>query len=280
MGHKKSFWILIAAAVIVGVFLSWVLWANTALQITRYFLTSDTLPDSFAGFRIAQVSDLHNTAFGNGNRKLLDLLQQEDIDIIVITGDLADSEDLSVAIDFARQAVKIAPVYYITGNHEAYIGNYEQLEKALTQCDVTVLHNETVLLQQDNENIALSGIDDPQFGDALQGVSQTEITSNRLEHMNDRNAPYRILLAHRPEKINIYASYGYDLVLSGHAHGGQFRLPFIGGLYAPNQGWLPEYDCGVYTVSDTQMVVSRGLGNSGFPLRFNNRPEIVIIQLN
>lgn len=280
MRNKRLFWILALAFVIVGVLIGWVLWANTAPQTTQYTITSKDLPDSFTGFRIAQVSDLHNTAFGDNNYKLLDILRQEDISIIVITGDLADSDNLSVAIDFARQAAQIAPTYYVTGNHEAYISNYTQLEKDLTACGVTVLHNETVLLQRDGESIALSGIDDPQFGAVPSGVSQTEITANRLDQLRDNGCEYRILLAHRPEKVETYAFYNYDLVLCGHAHGGQFRLPFIGGLYAPNQGWLPQYDCGLYTVSGTQMVVSRGLGNSGFPLRFNNRPEIVIIQLN
>ena len=255
----------------------WVLWANRALVTTETESVSARLPEGFDGFRIAQVSDLHNAEFGAGNEKLLERLRRAEPDIIVITGDLVDSRrtDISAAAAFAEAACDIAPVYYVTGNHEARLDFEEDIEPALSASGVRVLRNEAVYLERGGARIMLAGMDDPGF---TSGGTAAERARSELERLPETEI-YTVLLAHRPELIETYADYGADLVLSGHAHGGQVRLPFAGGLFAPGQGLFPEYDAGLYEYGGTDLVVSRGLGNSLFPLRFNNRPELVVITL-
>lgn len=258
---------------ITALFLGLLLWGNKALQTSTYTVTSTQLPPEFEGYTIAQVSDLHNTEFGHSNQKLLDQLREANPNIIVLTGDLIDSHktDTTIALSFARQASAIAPTYYITGNHEAWLG--EGLDPFLTQLaatGVTILRDQATTLHHQGASITLAGLDDPD--------AASQPTAQRLQPLVNPQ-DYEILLAHRPEDIQLYASAGADLVLSGHAHGGQIRLPFLGGLVAPGQGLFPAYDAGTYQEGKTTLVVSRGLGNSLVPLRINNRPELVVITL-
>lgn len=277
---KKKYTISILCAVLVVLFI-WTIWGNTALEVNTYEISSERIPDAFSGFRIAQVSDLHNAEFGEGNEKLISMLSQADPDIIVVTGDLIDSRntDVSVALDFARQAVEIAPVYYVTGNHEARVGEYRELKTGLTDAGVTVLENERVTIERAGECITLIGIDDPSFREDYLFGEAASVTETALSELQNSADGYTVLLAHRPELFDIYVESGVDLVFSGHAHGGQFRLPFVGGLVAPNQGLFPEYDSGLYTDGNTNMLVSRGIGNSIIPVRFYNRPEIIVAEL-
>ena len=190
------------------------------------------------------------------------------------------SGNIGVALDFAKEAVKIAPVYYVTGNHEASLSQYDELKIELKTIGVIVLEDEAVQLKHDTEEITLIGLSDPDFtikGDIFGEVPA--MVSTKLNNLADDENSYTILLSHRPELFESYVHCNIDLVLSGHAHGGQFRLPFIGGLIAPNQGLFPQYDAGLYTSGSTNMIVSRGLGNSIIPIRFNNRPEVVVIEL-
>lgn len=227
-----------------------VLWANTALELNTETVSNDKLPINFIGFRIAHVSDLHSAQIGKDNEKLLNLLRQAEPDIIAITGDLADSRDtdLSIALHFAAEAVKIAPCYYVTGNHEVRLQGtlYNDLLEGLVAAGVTVLNDEEIILTREGECISITG----HWWGTAENVNSISNFSG-----------YRILLAHAPEDIEAYAAAGFDFVLSGHAHGGQFRLPFIGGVYAPGQGFFPAYDGGCYAVGDTIMIVSRGIGN-------------------
>ncbi len=260
----------------------WTIWGNTALMVNTVTVTAGRIPAAFSGFRIVQVSDLHNAEFGESNVRLLELLSESRPDIIVITGDLVDSghTDIDIAISFVEEAARIAPVYYVTGNHEARLSQYDRLRNGLEAADVSMLEDRAVELERDGEKITLVGLSDPDFtvrSDIFGEVPA--MVSTKLESLADTESSYTILLSHRPELFESYASSGIDLVLSGHAHGGQFRLPFIGGLVAPNQGLFPKYDAGLYTESSTQMVVSRGIGNSIIPVRFNNRPEIVVVEL-
>ena len=260
----------------------WTIWGNTALMVNTVTVTAGRIPAAFSGFRIAQVSDLHNAEFGENNVRLLELLSESGPDIIVITGDLVDSghTDIDIAISFVEEAARIAPVYYVTGNHEASLSQYDRLRNGLEAADVSMLEDRAMELERDGEKITLVGLSDPDFtvrSDIFGEVPA--MVSTKLESLADTESSYTILLSHRPELFESYASSGIDLVLSGHAHGGQFRLPFIGGLVAPNQGLFPKYDAGLYTESSTQMVVSRGIGNSIIPVRFNNRPEIVVVEL-
>lgn len=265
----KKRWILLLLAAVLAVY---ILWANTAIEVNEWTVSSDRVPVSFDGFRIAQVSDLHNASFGEGNEKLLKLLEGCAPDIIVLTGDLVDSRntDIGIALEFVKQAAEIAPCYYVSGNHESRIRQWPQLRRGLADADVTVLEDTGIRLKREGEQILLFGLQDPAFGGDILG------NLDRLA----REEGYTILLSHRPELFGGYVNAGVDLVFSGHAHGGQFRIPFVGGLVAPGQGFFPEYDSGLYQRGNTAMLVCRGLGNSIIPLRINNRPEILVAVLS
>lgn len=247
--------------------LVWGLFENASLMLTEYRIRNAKIPADFDGFRIAQVSDLHNTEFGPNNIKLLTMLENAQPDLIAITGDLVDSRRTAIALSFVREAAKIAPIYYVPGNHEAVIAGYADLKTALKEMGVVVLENENTLLERENSIVTLTGLMDPFFTDPATVLP--ELTSEN----------YQIVLSHRPELIDLYAQHGLNLVFTGHAHGGQIRLPFVGGILAPHQGLFPKYDAGLFTQGETTMVVSRGLGNSLFPLRFNNRPELILATL-
>ena len=274
--------ILTLLLLVLIIMIGWTLWGNTALEVNEFEIVSDRIPQGFDGFRIAQVSDLHNAQFGEGNFKLIELLSQTDPDIIVITGDLIDSRhtDIEVALEFARQISKKAPVYYVSGNHEARVHEYEDLKMGLVEAGVIVLENQKVKITREGESLTLMGIDDPSFQEDYLFGDAASVTRAALSDLQNESDGYKVLLAHRPELFNIYVESGVDLVFSGHAHGGQFRLPFIGGLVAPNQGFFPKYDAGLFSEDNTTMIVSRGVGNSIIPLRFNNRPEIILVELN
>ena len=239
------------------------------MQVTEYTVCSDRLPESYDGYRIVQISDLHNTAFGKDNCHLLEKIRALTPDILVITGDIVQSHPMDNALAFARQAAEIAPVYYVPGNHEHRMA-YESLYAGLREAGVTVLLNQCITIIKDGGQISLVGVEDPIF------YPNASMEEKLLPLIDDA---YTVLLSHRPEYFDTYVSVGADLVLTGHAHGGQFRLPFIGGLYSPNQGVFPKYDSGLFFNGQTPMIVSRGIGNSAFPIRLNNRPEIVSVTL-
>ena len=277
--NKKT--VLIVSVLVILCLGIWTLWGNIALEVNEYEIVSDRIPQGFEGFRIAQVSDLHNKDFGEGYGQLLTLLSQINPDIIVVTGDLIDSRqtDLDIALEFAWQAGKIARVYYVSGNHEARVPEYEDLKIGLVKAGVVILENQKVQITREGESITLMGIDDPSFQeDYLFGDSES-VARQAIEDLQNESDGYTILLSHRPELFDLYVETEMDLVFSGHAHGGQFRLPFIGGLVAPNQGFFPKYDAGQFTEENTTMIVSRGVGNSIIPIRFINRPEIVLVTL-
>ena len=278
---KKWFWLLLSAvcavcavAIIGGV-------ENQALQLNTYTLSSQELPTSFDGFRIVQVSDLHNAEIGEGNEKLLTTLQDVQPNIIVLTGDLIDSRKtkVDVALKFAQNAMQIAPCYYVTGNHEARVTEYSELKEGLTALGVVVLEDTHTKVELDGESITLLGVNDPSFQtDYLLGDAET-VMRGTLSRLTEETDGFTLLLSHRPELFDIYVEFGIDLVFSGHAHGGQFRLPFIGGVFAPNQGFFPKYDGGMFVQGNTSMLVSRGVGNSIIPFRINNKPEVILIEL-
>ena len=282
MTKKKKRMIVFAvvATILLGLII-WTAWGNTALELNRYTISSDRLPKAFDGYRIAHVSDLHNTEMGKDNEKLLAVLREADPDIIALTGDIIDSRntDIDVALQFTKDAMVIAPCYYVTGNHEARVSEYDELKAGLTEQGVIILEDKCIGLDKSEETISLLGVNDPSFQtDYLFGDSETVMQSKLQEIINEEDT-YTILLSHRPELFEVYTESKVDLVLSGHAHGGQFRLPFVGGLVAPNQGLFPKYDAGLYTEENTNMIVSKGIGNSILPFRFNNRPEVILIEL-
>ena len=276
--------LIIVLAIIAALLIALIVWiacGNTALELNVYTISSSKLPQSFDGYRIAHVSDLHNAEMGKDNEKLLTMLRDADPDMIAITGDLIDSRntDIEVALQFVREAVKIAPCYYVTGNHEARVNEYGELKAGMEDAGVTVLEDVRTEISMEGATITLIGVNDPSYQtDYLFGDSET-VLNTKLEELHTEDGEFTVLLSHRPELFDAYTDHGIDLVLSGHAHGGQFRLPFIGGLVAPNQGFFPEYDAGIYTEGNTNMLVSRGIGNSILPFRINNRPEVILIEL-
>ena len=277
---KKFIFLAVVAAVLIALVI-WIAWGNTALELNTYTVTSSRLPKNFDGYRIAHVSDLHNAEMGEGNEKLLTMLREADPDMIAITGDLIDSRntDVEIALQFVQEAMKIAPCYYVSGNHEARVNEYEEMKTGLISAGVIILEDAQTEISIEGETITLIGINDPSFQtDYLFGDAET-VMSSKLSELHTDGDGFTILLSHRPELFDTYTDHNIDLVLSGHAHGGQFRLPFIGGVIAPNQGLFPEYDAGIYTDGNTNMLVSRGVGNSILPFRINNRPEVILIEL-
>ena len=245
---------------------------NTEVTAAHYTFRSAKVKGALEGFRITQISDLHNREFGRDNCRLMALTAAQLPDLLVITGDLMDSyhTDLDRALNSAGRLARIAPCYYVTGNHEQRMSLRRQTEfyRALAAAGVVVLRNEAVTLGM-GESFRLLGVD------CNQGR-----TDALLRLMADRSADeLDILLSHKPHYAQYYERAGVDLVLTGHAHGGQWRLPGVGAIYAPGQGLLPKYTAGMYRLGKTVMCVSRGLGNSSFPLRLENKPELVTVTL-
>ena len=281
---KKKTKLLVILSVILTVVIALILlvaWGNTAIELNHITIESEKLPEAFEGFRIAHVSDLHNDEFGRDNKKLIKVIEGANPDIIAVTGDLIDSytTDVEIALNFMEKAQQIAPCYYVNGNHEGRVlSDYQLLKAGLEEIGVVILENETLFLEKAGESICITGVSDPGFEtDYLYGDTEGVVRNHLEELIGDDK--FNLLLSHRPELLDVYAEYDIDLVLSGHAHGGQFRLPFVGGLYAPNQGLMPEIDAGLYIKENTNLIVSRGVGNSLFPFRLNNRPEVIAVTL-
>ena len=281
--HIKQLTVFACGTAAIASFAVWLNWQNKGLVLHPMVIYSHRLPSAFSGFRIAHLSDLHNTEFGKHNKKLLQLLKEQRPDIIAITGDLIDARrtNFDVALYFAKQAIKIAPIYYVTGNHESRIPEYQKLEKGLRNIGVTILRDQSVTLVKNREQVCLIGLDDPGFICPSPGSLQElcDLTSKKLSSIKREQSCFTIALSHRPEFIEAYAEHKLDLVLSGHTHGGQIRIPWLGGVIAPMQGFFPKYDAGLFQNGKTKLIIHRGLGNSLFPLRINNRPEVILVTL-
>lgn len=279
---NRKRWLFIYFPVVIIALVAFLYYQNNGLGITRFQISSDKLPDGFDTYRIVQLSDLHSKSFGKDQRILLRKVRKLNPDIIVMTGDLIDSRryDDDTALALMRGLKDLAPVYYVTGNHEKSSGKYHSLEHKLLDAGVRVLRNESEIIPLGDGAIRLVGIDDPSFNN--RGGRNSDKINNNLELAYEGlNSPeaYTILLSHRPELFAVYEQHDIDLSFTGHAHGGQFRLPFLGGVLAPGQGLWPTYYEGKHELGDSEMIVNRGLGNSSFPQRLFNRPEIVFVEL-
>ncbi len=277
---KQKIIIALSAAVFLVLISGYCIYQNNALTLSEYELTHEKLPREFDGFSVAQVSDFHNTRSSVLQESILEELRSLCPDIIVITGDFIDCRkpDTKIALDFAEQLLRIAPVYFSPGNHEARLPDvYESFEEELKNIGVTVLRNSCETIRTGNKNINIIGIDDATF----YGAEDEKITStaNALDEvLYDKNL-FTITLSHRPEVFSVYTEKKLDLVFSGHAHGGQFVIPYLGGLFSPTEGFFPEFTQGIHHKNNTTMIISRGIGNSVFPIRINNRPEIIFVTL-
>ncbi len=253
---------------------------NFAVDVQQIHILSDKIPQSFHNYLIAHVSDYHNRESAIVDKQIIDSLKQEQPDIIVITGDHIDSKStkVDVALEFTQKLCEIAPVYYVPGNHESNVwrsdeDEFNSLIDGLTDLGVTVLRNSSVKIQNEaGDYFYLHGIDDPYFyGGYEQDFQRTEILCNDL---NIDDEELNVLLAHHPETLSVYYKYNFDLVFSGHAHGGQITL-FGKAIMAPDQVYFPPYTEGLYKMVDTQLVLSRGIGYSMFPLRVSCKPHLV-----
>ncbi|BCN32256.1 metallophosphoesterase [Anaeromicropila herbilytica] len=258
------------------------IWQNNDIVITKFTYRSSKIGRDFDGYKIAQISDLHNKQFGNKQKRLIEHLRGIHPDLIVVTGDIIDANrtNVDITMEFIRGAMKIAPIYYVSGNHEAWSGRYNELLDKLIKEGVIIMDDKSIEIQKNDTKIYLIGLSDPDFlSNNIQNQDRKKQIDQKLKKLALHENELQILLSHRPELIQIYAKNNIDIAFTGHAHGGQFRIPYISGLYAPNQGFFPKYSSGAYKMSKTTMFVSRGLGNSKIPFRIFNRPEIIVLNL-
>ena len=278
VSHKVP--LVLAVMVFLSVFC---LWQNNYITVSRYTVKSENLPKSFDGYKIVQISDLHNKYLGDSHSYIYSVIKQENPDIIVITGDIIDrrNTDFTCAYIFLMKCASIAPTYCVSGNQESESIAPKEVMAIYEAAGVKSIDDKTEKIKEGKEFVYLSGISDGRFltknkEEAFEYYSAANVTLRGVV----KEGGFNILLAHRPEYYSMYADAGADIVFCGHAHGGQIRLPFIGGLYAPGQGFFPKYTSGVNSIGEkTQMVITRGLGNSKFPVRVFNQPEVVSVTL-
>lgn len=279
LSKRFEIWTLIVATIIS--LLIFCIWQNNCIVVSSSSYYNSQLPSDFNDFKIVQISDLHNKMFGENQTKLLGQVESLHPDIIIITGDLIDRRkfDLDTAMCFINGSVKIAPTYYVSGNHEAWCGQYSKIKQKLINADVCIMDDTAIDLSKGDSTIQLLGLSDPDFltSDYLEGTNTSKLEELLKKWSNSDNI--KILLSHRPELFDLYCENNIDLIFAGHAHGGQIRIPFIGGLVAPDQGLFPKYTSGSYSKESSTMFVSRGLGNSIIPIRIFNPPEIVAVTL-
>ena len=257
-----------------------IIYDNFKIDITEYTVENATLPKRFDNFKIIHLSDLHNTEFGEDNEKLLKIIKEQKPDAVFVTGDTIDGfyTNTAIPINLFKEVLKICDVYLVVGNHESRvnINVYNEFIDALTEIGVIVLKDSSAYIKKDEEKIQVIGLKDASEYKADYNNDYGDKITEAINNLDDKNT-FSILLSHHPELFPEYKNTDIDLVFSGHAHGGQIRLPSIGGIIAPEQGLFPEYDAGVFSENNTTMVVSRGLGNSIVPVRINNSPEVVVV---
>lgn len=268
MNKKK---IAVACAVAAVAAAGYLTYENYAIGTTYYTVEADGASEEFGGFRICHLSDIHVKKHGRTYSQLIRLTEKQHPDIIAITGDLVDSRDSDIpsAISLIETLCDIAPVYYVTGNHEERLPaqTYLELMSALNAAGAHILDGKAEKTEINGLAVNIAGFsDNPEF--------DIKEASTLLD-----SGAFNILLNHRPQFAPDYAEAGADLSLCGHAHGGQIRLPFIGGIIAPDQYFFPTYSEGLLNFGKGCTVISRGIGNSLLPFRVNNRPELVVIDI-
>lgn len=246
------------------------------LEISRYEVNSKKLPESFDGFKIVQLSDLHGAEFGEDGMELVDKVGSLEPDMIALTGDfVTDEGDLAAVEKLAARLVKLCPVYFVSGNHEFGSGLAVKVRNILERAGVKYLSNEYLTINRGDDEILLGGVEDPlAYADML---SPDELA----QKMNDA-APdaFKILLGHRNYWMTEYPELPVDLIFCGHAHGGLIRIPGVGGLIGTDRRLFPDFDAGQFNNGRYTLIVSRGLGNSVPIPRIFNRPEIVCVELS
>ena len=292
---KILIWIILIIALIILLAL-FLRWSNKALVLTRYNYYNQKIGDGLDGLVITQVSDLQSEYFGRGQKNIMDMVVRTCPDIIVYTGDLLDRNhtDYEAALTLMKGLKKIAPVFYINGNHEVALPDMDtgRLYDKLREMGVHVMFDDgEVFTTKDGAALNIVGISEetvykgkPIYEQNSRQVSRVfdesfinDVKAKTLSKLD--SAPLTVMLVHEPQYINTYDDEKVDLIFAGHAHGGQIRLPFTEGLFSPGQGFMPKYTSGIHHGSNSTMIISRGLGNSTFPFRIFNRPEIVTVVL-
>jgi len=291
---KKKLMMLVVGIVVLAIFCYE---QNNLLKTTRITVYSKNLPKAFEGMRVVHLSDLHGKVFGANQSTLVKKIKAEKPDLIVFTGDMVDKRDFDEkpGLVLMRELKTVAPVYFVLGNHEAWANHWDELKAQLKNEDVTVLENEGVVLTRGDSSIWVFGMSDPKskagqkeklyaqkvlsIGEKAFEKAKRSIDEKNQGAADMKSLEYKLLLSHRPELFPFYKEYGYDMIFSGHTHGGQVRLPLVGGIVAPSQGLFPKYYAGLYTDGNSNMVISCGLGNSIIPQRLFNRPELVVVTL-
>lgn len=242
------------------------------IKKNNYYITSDKIPSEFNGFKITHISDLHNRVVDK------DFYNMVDGDIIVLTGDLISRKSTDIScVAVLNKLSEIAPVYYITGNHEGRnVDTFRLIEKNISE-KITILHDEMVSLNKNGKSINLIGLDDLNYLRTVYGVDE-EAPDDRLEKFSINK--YTVVLIHSPNNIEYISQYKPDLVLCGHTHGGQICLPVFGAIYAPGQGLFPKYTKGLYNVNNVSMIINAGIGYSRLKIRTFCPPEINSITLH
>jgi len=259
-------------------------WQNNSIVITNINYKNKKISKEFNLFKILHISDLHNKKFGKNQDKIIKKIVDLKPDVVVVTGDSIDCHltKPKIAYKFLERISKIFPVYLISGNHEHMYSRYNEFIEGYKNSGAVVIDDNFIEIKRKTEKIRILGIsDDKATGICYIDLKTKNSFENKLKSISNKciKDEFNILLSHRPELIDLYEKYKFDLVLSGHAHGGQFRCGFIKGVIAPGQGFFPKYTSGLYTKGKTSMIVSRGLGNSVIPIRIFNRPELVVINL-
>lgn len=256
-------------------------WAfYNGLVVKKYSIISNKL-GADESVRIALITDLHSHVYGNNQTKIVSLIKQQKPDIIALAGDIADDVVSIEGTELFLEGLRgFRPIYYVTGNHEFWSNDIKNIKDTIRKYNVTILENNYEQIKVKNSNIIIGGIDDPDvvMYEKPNFDLQREMNNNFIQ-LNDKT-DFKILLAHRPELIELYKEFSFDLVLSGHSHGGQVRIPFIlNGLLAPNQGWFPKYAGGPYKHGSLTHIVSRGVSYNPRLSRIFNPPEVVIIDI-
>lgn len=273
MRRRKTAVLLVLTALLAAGFL---LWGNCSLQTTETALISPALPPAFDGLRIVELADLHGRVFGRGSRRLLAAVRRAEPDLICIDGDLFDEHtDLAMLPPLLRGLCAIAPVYYVTGNHEWRVPGLRGILAQMRACGVTVLQDGWRVLRRGEDALIVAGTDDP-CGPAERKTPAELIADIRAEA---GEAAFLLLLAHRNDQLPQWSALGVQAVLAGHCHGGVVRLPFVGGLFGTDRRLFPAWDAGLYRQGETALYVSRGLGYTNVHFRLFNRPEVAVIVL-
>lgn len=273
MRRRKTAALLVLTALLAAGFL---LWGNCSLQTTETALVSPALPPAFDGLRIVELADLHGRVFGRGSRRLLAAVRRAEPDLICIDGDLFDEHtDLAMLPPLLRGLCAIAPVYYVTGNHEWRVPGLRGILAQMRTCGVTVLQDDWRVLRRGEDALIVAGTDDP-CGPAERKTPAELIADIRAEA---GEAAFLLLLTHRNDQLPQWSALGVQAVLAGHCHGGVVRLPFVGGLFGTDRRLFPAWDAGLYRQGETVLYVSRGLGYTNVHFRLFNRPEVAVIVL-